>query len=327
MSLGELLDATLPVLPISEATRDRYRFALAHVPPDALKWMAGDITPPDARLIIDGLTSRVSASQVRKTHGALMACWREATNSGWAVNNPWRGQRLPRLAASAGDPLSDLEVAALLAACVEPIDRCWIGIHLATGARPGEVVGLRWSAIDVDDQVVTFVDAKHDGALRPVAIDAPTIATIRTWQTAQRQRALAAGCPLDADPWLLSNDEASATPWRREYAGGYRWRRIRTAAGLRPGLRLYDLRHTHNSWLSAANIDAATRAARIGNSPATNQRVYTHPMRDREAADVAGNRLGSVTGWAIALVGEGRTPAAVSARLVRHCDNRCHRSR
>lgn len=283
LTLGDLLDLTLPQLGVAERTRETYGYALKHIPPVARTWPAADLSVVQAKQIIDGLSQRHGAWMVRKIHAALMSCWKFAHDAGWIHDNPWRSLKMPSVSASAGLVLTDEEVEQLRAAC-DPMERIWIELHLDTGARPGEVTGLRWSAIDLDDQIVTFVDAKHDNKARPVAITPTCTALIRMWQQAQRERALAGGGGFDPDPYLISNATDSSVPWRVPYAGSYRWPRLRTKAELRDELRLYDLRHTHNSWLAAAGIDAPTRAERIGNSPATNMRTYSHSTQDRAAA-------------------------------------------
>jgi integrase len=285
VTFGDLLDLALPQLPISERTRENYGFVLKHIPPAARQWVAAEMTVINGRTIIEGLTAKdgIGPQTVKKIHTALMACWRQATLNGWVDTNPWHRQRLPKLPASAGRTLDAADVKALLGAC-DPLERVWIDVHLATGARPGEVVGLRWSNLDLDDKVIVFTDQKHGGTERRVAILDSTVARVREWQQAQRERAIAAhGVQLDGDPYLFSNDPASSIPWRVAYAGSFRWPHLRKKAGLDKGVRLYDLRHVHNSYMAKAGIDPETRAARIGNSPATNQRVYSHPMRDRFA--------------------------------------------
>lgn len=301
VTFGDLLDLALRQLPVSERTRDNYGFALTHIPDAARGWVAADISVMDARVIIEGLTDRVGPQVVRKIHGALMSCWRQAHLNGWVDFNPWRGQRLPKVPTSAGAVISDTEVDALYAVC-DPLERVWLQLHFDTGARPGEVLGLRWSTIDLADTTVTFIDAKHGGRERPVALTASCAAQIRAWQHTQRERAVRkAGTTLDPDPYLISSTEDSGTPWTVGYAGGFRWRHLSLRAGLGERIatghivckyRLYDTRHTHNSWLAAAGIDAPTRAGRIGNSPATNQRVYSHSTQDREAAAAIDARRG-----------------------------------
>lgn len=286
VTFGDLLDLTLPQLPVAERTRTNYRQELKHIPEPARAWIAAEVGVTDARTIIEGLTARHGPQVVQKVHTALMSCWRQAHLNGWVDFNPWKGQRLPKPPASAGTVITDDEVTALRAAC-DDIERVWLEVHLDTGARPGEVVGLRWSNIDLDDMVIVFIDAKHDNAERPVAISPTCAALIRDWQGKQRERALQAkGTTLVADPYLLSNTVDSGTPWRVNYAGGFRWSHLRERAGVRKVIRLYDTRHTHNSWLAAAGVDAVTRSERIGNSPATNLRTYSHSTKDREAAAV-----------------------------------------
>jgi integrase len=285
MTFGDLLDLTLPQLRVKENSRTMYASFLRHVPPGARQWTAADITALDAAAVLDGLTGRHGPQLVRKIHTAIMSCWRQARLNGWVGDfNPWRGQALPKVPVSAGLAFTEDEVLKLRLSCEDQLERVWLEMHLDTGARPGEVLGVRWSAIDLDDSVITFIDAKHRNELRPVAITPALAALIRDWQVRQRARALAAGCGLAPDPYLISNDPASSVPWTVQYAGSFRWRRLRERAGIRPGLRVYDARHTHNSWLAAAGVDAVTRAQRIGNSPATNQRTYSHSLGDRAAA-------------------------------------------
>ena len=237
----------------------------------------------------------VGAQTVRKIHGALMSCWRQARLNGWVGDlNPWRGQRLPKVPTSAGKVISDDEIAKLRTHYADLLERVWLELHFDMGARPGEICGIRWSAIDLDQLLVTVLDTKHDGGTpRTVAITPTMAAWIREWQQAQRERAMSSkGTTLDADPYLISNRQGSERPWTVNYAG-QRWRALRTRSGIRSVLRLYDTRHTHNSWLAAAGIDEATRGQRVGNSPETNLRIYSHSTRDREAAAAIEARRGS----------------------------------
>ena len=307
--LGQLIENTLPDLPVAETTRNSYRYALAHVPQLALEWVAADITVPMAAQLFNGLAERHPPQTVRKCYTALMSCWKQARLNGWVdeTRTPWSRQRLPKVNRSAGSPLTVTEVRQLMAAAEGGLERCWLTISLATGARPGEVVGLRWSHIDLDNSLLTFIDAKHDGQERPVAIDSWTESVIGDWMDTQAETSEDAGLPLVDDPWLISSEVDASRPWARSYAGGFRWRKVRDRAGIRETLRLYDLRHTNNSELSALGFDSATRGDRIGNSPATNLSVYTHSMRDHEAATAIGDWLSR------AASGEGEPKPAIEA--------------
>jgi integrase len=131
--------------------------------------------------------------------------------------------------------------------------------------------------------------------VRTVHLDAATVTAVRGWQRAQRERALAAGVPLERDPWLISSDAASAVPWRAAYAGSFRWPRLIERAGV-PSLRLYDLRHHALSSMLAAGIDVRTAADRLGHNPTTALRVYSHgdETRSRAAATAIGAALDAI---------------------------------
>jgi integrase len=295
MTVGQLIDNTIDDLAITDATRTRYRYALAHIPAPALDWVASETTVPQARMILDGLTERHGPQTVRKCYTALMSCWREARLRGWLRENPWAEQPLPRVKTSAGALITPEEITALISAAEPGLEFCWLMIHLATGARPGEVVGLRWSHVDHTDSTLAFIDAKHGGSERVVAVDDSVRLIVKDWQSKQQRTADENGIPLIDDPFLISPDVEASTPWRRAYAGGFRWRSLRERAGIRGELRLYDLRHTSNSQLGALGFDKAVRSARAGNSPATNERVYTHSTGDREAAEAIGSWLDAMT--------------------------------
>jgi integrase len=120
-----------------------------------------------------------------------------------------------------------------------------------------------------------------------VALDAETMARIRAWQVAQRERALAAGVSLVKDPWLLSDDPASARPWRPDLATR-RFTRIREAAGVDDTVRLQDLRHANVTFLVASGVDPRTVAGRVGHDPSVSLGTYAAIVNDanRHAADL-----------------------------------------
>lgn len=304
LSLGELLDRCVLQLDVTERTRANYKNALKHIPPGARKWRAADITVTDAGTLINGLTARHGAATVRKAVGAIQSCWKQAYRNGWVPrdHNPWADQKLPDVTGS-GQVLEQPEIEAVRMAALSGMEEAWIETMLATGCRPGEVVAVRQSDIDLDLSVVRFTDFKHDGRPRFVAIDSTTADVLAEWRETQATR-----CRTVEDPYMLSMDLEGAVPWRAEYASKYRWHALAGRANLRPRcdddgyplkpfkseLPLYSLRHTHNSLLAAAGVPTAVRSTRIGNNEQTNASTYTHQVarEDREAAAVIERRLG-----------------------------------
>lgn len=284
MTLGQLIDTTIEQIDVTERTRDRYRQALAHIPPGARDWRLSDITVTDAGTLIAGLTDRVGAATVQKAHTALLSCWKQGYRNGWVQrDSPFRGLKLPEVERSAGTLITDDEIKRLIAVCERGEEEAWLMVSLGTGARPGEVRQLRWSDVDLEQAIVTFTDTKHGGRRRPVAVGELVVAALSDWREMQRN-----GRDLVDDPYLFSTALDASKPWSQWYAGRDRWQALRERAGVREGVRLYDIRHTVNSHLAASNVTNAVRGMRAGNSPSVNDSVYTHqhPAADREAAAI-----------------------------------------
>jgi integrase len=87
----------------------------------------------------------------------------------------------------------------------------WL-VALATGMREGELLGLRWRNVDLDDgtiavrEIVTLLDGKlqfrprtKTGKARVVHIDPGTIAILRAWRIVQLERRVAAPVWQDRD--------------------------------------------------------------------------------------------------------------------------------
>ena len=284
MTLGELIDVALPQLDVNDSTRERYDYALRLIPEPARQWRVSDITVTMAGTLIDGLAERHGAASVRKADTALKSCWKQAYRNGWVEmnDNPFRGLKLPKVRKSAGVILTADEVRRLIAVCEPGQEEAWITVSLATGARPGEVRVLRWSDVDLENSVIRFTDEKHDGTIRAVAITDTVADVLASWREHQAEQ------PVIDDPYLFSVVDDASRPWTSSYAGRDRWHSLRERAGIREGVRLYDLRHTHNSELAAGGVSAATRGKRAGNSAAVNDAIYTHlhPAEDRDAAAV-----------------------------------------
>src|SRR5207245_1827305 len=83
---------------------------------------------------------------------------------------------------------------------------------VATGARRGEALGLRWRSVDFDAATVTIIDTrvivvggiaegstKTAAGARTIALDDTTLAVLRTWRTEQRAEYLRLGIRPEHD--------------------------------------------------------------------------------------------------------------------------------
>jgi integrase len=207
-------------------------------------------------------------------------------------------------------PTSEL-VAALLreaGASRNPENLVAFRLLAATGARRGEVCGLHWSSVDLDERTIWIRHAVArlvSGELiekdpkshqtRQVAIDPTTCEILRAHHEHQNSIAAQARCGLSDDAFVIADlvaDPTGATPIRPDrLTQAFKRLTMRVAGAV--DIRLHDLRH----WYATIQLDAGESlpavAARIGDHVETFAKVYAHrgQSSDRAAADDLGARL------------------------------------
>jgi integrase len=185
-----------------------------------------------------------------------------------------------------------------------------------TGARRNEALALRWSDLDVSARTLRieraidmtrlhglgFKGPKTERGKRTIAIDGGLVALLVAER--ERHRRVQAGVPDGVDIDLsLVKLPAAALMFPASPAGGEfsftalrEPRRVteqftRKAAKLGfPGLRLHDLRGTHETLLLDAGVPVHVVAARCGHDPAVLLRSYAKRTKksDASAAEIIG---------------------------------------
>jgi integrase len=178
-------------------------------------------------------------------------------------------------------------------------DHPWRALwHLAvgTGARRGELLGLRWREVDLEagrvticralsvvDGVPRLLGTKTSGR-RVVSIGASVVDALR--RHGQQQRAQREAAAAWHDRWGLVFTEADGAPID-PLAVTKEFRRLVREAPV-PVVRLHDVRHAHASILLGSGVSVPVVSRRLGHSTtATTLNVYSHvlPGMDDEAAD------------------------------------------
>ena len=179
-----------------------------------------------------------------------------------------------------------------------------------TGARRGEVVGLRWSDVDIAGRSLLITravamemdDEGHErvvvnpvtktGESRRIGIDQRTADLLKTHLETCQDNTELFGVELTEDDYLFSDGPSAETPWRpaRITRAFIRARdKLAEAGGNKgiEGVRLGDLRHYSASQLLANGWDPLAVSTRLGNSPRTLLANYSHyiPADDHAAAD------------------------------------------
>jgi integrase len=168
-----------------------------------------------------------------------------------------------------------------------------------TGARRGELLYLRWQAVDLDAAEVTFggstaVIRGHrvegtpkGGRSRVVSIDSDTIAILRDHRRRQAEEQLAAGSAWNDSGGLVFVNRwgeplypDTVTALMTKLINGYN-KSAESPAKPLPHARLHDLRHLHATTLLLAGVPVHVVGARLGHAdPAVTLRVYSHVLRE-----------------------------------------------
>jgi integrase len=166
-----------------------------------------------------------------------------------------------------------------------------------TGLRRGEVLGLRWSDIDLNaaelhvrqaatfiGREVTFTEPKTERALRTVPLPAALVALLRRAKANQAGRRLIVG-----EPWRdlgLVVDNGDGSPVHPERMTRYF---VRLVARIGIEVRVHDLRHAYISELLSRGVSALAVSRVAGHASASfTMGRYGHRMpRDDDAVRAA----------------------------------------
>lgn len=303
-TLGQMIDVWRAQAGHELGTARNYDLAVATIPQRFLATQIGQVRATGMAELVRRVVDEHGPHRGRLVHAVISGALTHAWRLEWLPTNPARRVPLPAAPGRRATQPDDDELAALLAeVATHPQLLAWLLASADLGARPGEVLALRWRHVDIDrgqvlvehalDPIDGHVKATKTHNVRTVAISPVTVAALRAWRVATVERALAAGVPLADDPFVFSDALDSTTPWRPD-TGTKRFARIRQRAGV-TGVRRYDLRHYVATTLLAAGVDPRTVSGRLGHRRmATTTDTYGHvePARDRAAADVLGERLG-----------------------------------
>jgi integrase len=149
-----------------------------------------------------------------------------------------------------------------------------------TGARKGEIEGLRWSEVDVERGCLRLADSKT-GA-RVIPLGAPALVAL---QGIKRQASSPFVFPAQGRPATEARGKAKTTP--KHYVGTPRvWLKVRAAAGL-PDVRIHDLRHTYASLAAAGGQSLPLIGRILGHRDVKTTAQYAHLADDpvKVAAD------------------------------------------
>lgn len=245
-----------------------------------------DVKPAHIREVLGELTERYSIRTVKMVRQRLWQVFRDALDMELVFRNPVEPVRIktPRgQSQKAGRALEPHEIVALLKALDEhkdPRTAMALRLMLACGLRVGEVLGLKWQDINLEEGVLTVRRTFSHGYERSpkTASSARTLpvphATLERLKLYRIQMEETLGQNLTPDLWVFPGDGLDRPIDYR--APHHALRRITTRLGI-PPLRVHDLRHSYGSHMLANGAPLELVAERMGHAnPNITLGVYRH---------------------------------------------------
>lgn len=293
------------------SVREYRRIAKKMIGPDLGRTKLSKLTTQRLDAYYAALTRErgLSPASVRHVHAVLRGSLGQAVKWGWIPVNPAVSASPPKIRRKEINPPSLADTRKLLAAADEyDVEfAALLRLLTATGARRGEVCGIRWSDIDVGARTLsiqrsvasiaggTIVKDTKTHAARRISLDDDTIAILEAQRDRVKHRAAVCEVSFNEDGYAFTKTADGSEPLHPDTITGM-FGRAQKRAGLK-GIRLHDLRHLHATQLLAAGVPVPTVSGRLGHAnAATTLNVYAHFLEasDRDAADVIGNLLGTI---------------------------------
>ena len=148
-----------------------------------------------------------------------------------------------------------------------------------TGARKGEIAGLKWSEVDIERSCLRLTDSKTGAKVIPIG--PPALAILSELK------------PVEGSPFVFPAEVGENAFQGTEKV----WRKVRTAAQL-TDFRLHDLRHSFASVGLAAGDSLPLIGKLLGHADVKTTARYAHLADDplRAAATRISNRIASALG-------------------------------
>jgi integrase len=295
-TVADLIRDWIVVAELAETTRADYlRVINNHFPHNLARMKAAKVTAFDLDHAYQTLVkAKVGAHRIRRLHTILRRAFAQGVKWRVVEHNPVVDATPPRVRRPEIRPPAPAEVKALLAEAGVDL-KLWLRLAGATGARRGELCGLRWEDLDAGGylwirrsvaytpKAGIYVKETKTHQIRRVPLDQVTLDALTTYRDAQLPERTKPDC------YLFSDAFDGSTPWRPDSTS----RKVRQAS--HGTVHPHALRHFVATQLTAAGVDPRTVAERLGHERvSTTLDMYSHWAEGtgRHAADLMGDVLG-----------------------------------
>ena len=305
LKVGEYLDRWLSDSvsdTVKATTFERYeQITRLHLKPALGRVKLKALTPAHVRgLYREKLEAGSSARTVRYIHTTLHKALKQAVMDGLIPRNATEAVKPPQPTREEIHPLTPEQAKLLLQVAHEPGDRLEalyvLAIH--TGLRQGELLGLKWDDVDLDDGSLqvrrtlaitkngfVFTSPKTSGSRRSVKLTQRATEALRSHLERQLREIDRVGSLWSENDLIFASE--TGEPLDRRAVTKLKFKPLLKRAGL-PEIRFHDLRHTCATLLLTRNVNPKIVSEMLGHSTiAITLDTYSHVlpnMRDQAAA-------------------------------------------
>ncbi|MER0429166.1 tyrosine-type recombinase/integrase [Streptomyces microflavus] len=257
------------------------RYLIPHIGSKRLETLGA----ADVRRMLTAVTAQASAATAKESHRVLRSALTAACREELISRNVVKLVPAPRVQSRELKPWDLEETATFLeTARKDPLYTAFV-LAVALGLRRGEVLGLRWSDIDLERRTLTvrnqiqrvqkelYADSTKNRRTRAIPVPLMCVAPLRWQRLRQVAQRLAAGQAWhDSDYVFTTRTGRTIEP--RNLSRSFE--RITEDAGLRR-IRLHDARHGCATLLFSAGVPARVVMEILGHSQiAVTMNIYTH---------------------------------------------------
>ncbi|MFJ9651787.1 tyrosine-type recombinase/integrase [Streptomyces microflavus] len=266
------------------------RYLIPHIGSKRLETLGA----ADVRRMLAAVTAQASAATAKESHRVLRSAITAACREELITRNVVKLVPAPRVQSRELKPWDLEETTTFLeAARKDPLYAAFV-LAVALGLRRGEILGIRWSDIDLERRTLTvrnqiqrvqkelYADSTKNRRTRAIPVPLMCVAPLRWQRLRQCEQRLAAGHAWNDSDYVFTT-RTGRTIEPRNLSRSFE--RITEDAGLRR-IRLHDARHGCATLLFAAGVPARVVMEILGHSQiAVTMNIYTHVSDDnrREA--------------------------------------------
>ncbi|NLU74445.1 site-specific integrase [Streptomyces sp. HNM0575] len=245
----------------------------------------------DVRRFLTRLEKQTTAATAKESHSVLRSALTAASREELVTRNVASLVEPPRVVSRELSPWTlDETLTFLAAARKDPLYAAFV-LAVTMGLRRGEIVGLRWGDVDLDNRVLyvrqqtqrrqgrLYEDDPKGRRRRVVPLPAMCVAPLRWHRMRQAAAKKAAGERWQASEYVFTTRNGRPVEPRNVYRS---FTRVAKDAGLRV-VRLHDARHGCATLLVAAGVAPRVVMEILGHSQISiTMDVYTHVVQDTQ---------------------------------------------